>query len=196
MFDCAVFCFLAGKVAEECLQKKCYFCCQVPGKHCWQERAERCRGGQLALVLAVRDSAESKWTQRVKFGIIQEACYPQTVVWLLCECICRSPRSREGGVIIEGFFCLLLLILIAASQDKCTPLHCATDGNKADCVLHLLHAGANPDQPDIVGYGDISIYYSTLIINFLETHCMKKTKSMLANCWKSAQCARYRAFSQ
>ena len=37
------------------------------------------------------------------------------------------------------------------------------------------------------------VYYSILIINFLETHCMKKTKNniMLANCWKSAQ---YRAF--
>ncbi|XP_065193733.1 uncharacterized protein LOC135824918 isoform X2 [Sycon ciliatum] len=42
-------------------------------------------------------------------------------------------------------------VLNGAGEDKCTPLHCATDGNKADCVLHLLHAGANPDQPDICG---------------------------------------------
>ena len=56
-------------------------------------------------------------------------------------------------------FCLSLLVPIAVLQDKRTPLHYATTENKTDCVLHLLQAGANPDQGDKAGYGaDISIY--------------------------------------
>ncbi|XP_065194178.1 26S proteasome non-ATPase regulatory subunit 10-like [Sycon ciliatum] len=39
-------------------------------------------------------------------------------------------------------------VLNGAGEDERTPLHYATIGNKADCVLRLLHAGANPDQPD------------------------------------------------
>ena len=48
---------------------------------------------------------------------------------------------------------------MAVSQDQRTPLHYAAIYNKADCVLRLLQAGANPDQGDKAGYGtDISIY--------------------------------------
>ena len=59
----------------------------------------------------------------------------------------------------EVFFCLSLLVPIPVLQDKRTPLHYATIENKTDCVLHLLQAGANPDQGDKAGYGTaISIY--------------------------------------
>ena len=48
---------------------------------------------------------------------------------------------------------------MAVSQDKRTPLHDAIIMKKADCVQHLLRAGATPDQGDKASYEtEISIY--------------------------------------
>ena len=66
-----------------------------------------------------------------------------------------TPKTTTGEILIFA----LTSPLIDVSQDKGTPLHHAVIGNKTDCVLHLLQAGANPDLGDEAGYGtDISIY--------------------------------------
>ena len=81
--------------------------------------------------------------------------------------------------------------LIVVSQDKRTPLHYAVIGNKTDCVLHLLRAGANPDLGDEAGYGtDISIYSANAFPENLLYEVIKdyagKLLEKCSMCWRQS----------